>query len=134
MVVLREHIHYPETTEVIGKGGYDNILTLYELKSRRRARQLTLLDALQRFYKYGCSGPRDKVYSALGLACDVEDFIIPDYKKSIAEVYTDVARFGLSNKDPYARLDFLGHVMLLDTEVKDQVPTWVRIGSSLSEA
>lgn len=46
MRILRELIRYPEALVVIGKGSYDNNLTLYELKSRRRARKLSLLDAL----------------------------------------------------------------------------------------
>ena len=55
MGILRQLIRYPEVSEVIGKGSHNNILTLYELKSRRRARKLSHPDALQRFYKYECS-------------------------------------------------------------------------------
>lgn len=125
MGILRELVRDPATFAVIGKGSYDSILTLYELKWRHGLGMLTLLDALQRFYKYGCSEPRDKVYSALGMSHDVGASIIPDHKNPIGDVYTDVARFSLSKEDPLARLNFLGHVILQDTAVDGPVPTWV---------
>lgn len=51
----------------------------------------TLLDVLSRFRATYSTDPRDKIYGLLGLATDNPD-IVPDYKKSVRDVYIDVAR------------------------------------------
>jgi hypothetical protein len=112
MAILRELARYSEFNLAMGKGHYDNILTLYEIKTEREKQELPLLAELSKFYKYDCFDVRDKVYAALGIAHDVENHIIPDYSRSVPDVYTDVVKFSLSNKDPHQRLDFLGHVLL----------------------
>ena len=73
---------------------------------------------------------RDKIYPALGFAYDVGDFIIPDCKKSVAEAYADVAHFSLSNDDPHAELDFLGHVVLQDTKMEAEYRVRFQIGDA----
>lgn len=55
----------------------------------------TLLDVLSRFRATHSTDPRDKIYGLLGLATDNHG-IIPDYRKSIQEVYIEVARLQLN--------------------------------------
>jgi hypothetical protein len=50
-----------------------------------------LLDVLSRFRATQSTDPRDKIYGLLGLATDTFG-IQPDYRKSVCEVYLDVAR------------------------------------------
>ena len=61
---------------------------------------------------HDCKDPRDKVYTALGMACDVtENNIEPNYKRSVVEVYKDVVRFVLAKAPGNRGLDFLGYVI-----------------------
>lgn len=55
----------------------------------------TLLDVLSRFRAADSTDPRDKIYGLLGLATD-DHGIIPDYRKSVQDVYIDVARSQLN--------------------------------------
>lgn len=55
----------------------------------------TLLDVLSRFCATDSTDPRDKIYGLLGLATD-DHGIIPDYRKSVQDVYIDVARSQLN--------------------------------------
>jgi hypothetical protein len=55
----------------------------------------TLLDVLSRFRATYSTDPRDKIYGLLGLATDNLG-IVPDYRKSVRDVYIDVARSQLN--------------------------------------
>ena len=69
----------------------------------------TLLELLEYLRSTECSEPRDKVYAILGMAVDASPrSIVPDYSKSLVDVYIDVAKFSLSQADHGLR--FLGHV------------------------
>lgn len=53
-----------------------------------------LFTALALLRTFECRDPRDKLYAALGLAADVSaEDIIPDYTKSVEEVYHDIVNF-----------------------------------------
>ncbi|KAI0865835.1 heterokaryon incompatibility protein-domain-containing protein [Xylaria cubensis] len=51
-------------------------------------RQSKLLDVLARFRYTAATDPRDKIYGLLGLASDSQG-VIPDYEKSVKDVYVD---------------------------------------------
>ena len=71
--------------------------------------------------------PRDKVYALLSLADDREKLgIVPDYTKSVNEVYTDVTRIVLRTS---GRLDLL----CVNTNSERLIPSWASdwsLGSS----
>ncbi|KAF2001693.1 hypothetical protein P154DRAFT_158008 [Amniculicola lignicola CBS 123094] len=72
---------------------------------------LRLLEVLQHIRCYDSTDPRDKVYASLGMACDISnDEIIPDYSKSVLEVFTEVVQWSLKRTNSDA-LDFLGYVV-----------------------
>jgi len=60
---------------------------------REEGAYMRLLSVLETLRSFKCEDPRDKVYASLGMAADVsESDILPDYVKSIEEVYTVVVR------------------------------------------
>ncbi|KAL9627059.1 MAG: hypothetical protein Q9204_006839 [Flavoplaca sp. TL-2023a] len=87
---------------------------------------LELLDYLRTTER---SEPRDKVYAILGMAVDLSspDIIVPDYSKSVADVYNDVVRYSLSRAEQ--GLQVLGYVTLpanrLEEEFNSPFPSWV---------
>lgn len=56
--------------------------------------EFTFYELLKYTRQFGCQDDRDRVYGLLGLptADDVSNNIIPDYNKSVGEVYCDVAK------------------------------------------
>lgn len=79
-------------------------------KDRECGAHISLLRVLRLIRAYECEDPRDKLYSALGMAMDVyEDDIVPDYTKPWPAVYSDIVRFYISKLDDHS-LDFLGEV------------------------
>ncbi|KAL8651548.1 MAG: hypothetical protein Q9226_004655, partial [Calogaya cf. arnoldii] len=90
----------------------------------------SLLELLDYLRATECSEPRDKVYAVLGMAIDLSSpgDIIPDYSKSLAEVYADVVRFSLSQADQ--GLQVLDHVTHPASHWNDPLedpsfPSWV---------
>ncbi|KAL8695328.1 MAG: hypothetical protein Q9218_000227 [Villophora microphyllina] len=92
----------------------------------------SLLELLDYMRPTESSEPRDKVYAILGMASDLDPFsIIPDYSKSLAEVYTDVVRFSFSQ--PRNGLQVLSQVAHLAADTRkqlgcdhdDDLPSWV---------
>lgn len=100
--------------------------------NREIGAHMYLLRVLQNIRCYECQDPRDKIFASLGMAMDVtETDILPDYSKSVASVYMDVARFILDSRDGHA-LDFLGYVIRSaeDSEYfqwteDEAIPSWV---------
>jgi hypothetical protein len=93
---------------------------------------IRFLVALELIRSLECEDPRDKVYECLVMAADVlESEIIPDYTKSVEEVYVDVVRYFLTREEPHS-LDFLGSVVRLSPEYplashfpQSDLPSWV---------
>ncbi|KAL8874530.1 MAG: hypothetical protein Q9198_006877 [Flavoplaca austrocitrina] len=90
----------------------------------------SLLELLDYLRTTECSEPRDKVYAILGMAVDLSSpgSIVPDYSKSVADVYTDVVRFSLSEADH--GLQVLGHVThpadhWTEDNDRSSLPSWV---------
>ncbi|KAH6673235.1 heterokaryon incompatibility protein-domain-containing protein [Halenospora varia] len=102
---------------------------LEDLRGNREVGAYTsLFDVLEVLRSLECRDPRDSVYAALGIATDISDSdIIPDYTKSVKDVYLEVVKFYLSKPPPHS-LDFLGFV-IPPTEVFDSdrqnLPSWV---------
>ena len=79
-------------------------------KDREDGVNISLLRVLSLMRTYECEDPRDKLYSALGMAMDVYgDDIVPDYTKPSSVVYSDIVRFYIS-KSTDRSLDVLGEV------------------------
>lgn len=77
------------------------ILSIDLIANLRRSRVRWKLPALlvATSLKFDATDPRDKVFSLLGLAAETEDSLLwpvallPDYRRNVAQVYRDVARF-----------------------------------------
>jgi hypothetical protein len=83
-------------------------VTSADLRRRQRKVSPDLLDILELFRGLDTSDPRDLVYAALNLGTDIAPGgIVPDYNKSVSEVYRDVAVYYLNNLS--TPLDLLGH-------------------------
>lgn len=89
---------------------------------------LTLLNAIR---PTSCTDPRDKVYAVRGMAEDLgAGDVVPDYSRSVEAVYTDVARFSLSQ--PSDGLNIFGHVVFPPADSTlmgcmhdgPRIPTW----------
>jgi hypothetical protein len=103
-------------------------------QDREKGASISLLRVLRLMRAYICEDPRDKVYAALGMAMDVdENDIIPDYRKTYPEVYTEVVKFFVS-KPNNGPLDFLGDIVrsaagttfehVYDSSLPSWVPDW----------
>ncbi|KAI0123070.1 heterokaryon incompatibility protein-domain-containing protein [Xylariales sp. AK1849] len=102
-------------------------------RERRRSRQINLLDLLQTFTNtpgrplYSASDPRDVVFGLLGICADVKSLgLHADYRKSVAEVYTEATRAFLAHSPEY-RLDYCTFPKDLPG-LPSWVPDWNRKG------
>lgn len=76
---------------------------------RRDNESWSFLDILIQLRRFKVSDPRDRAYSALGLATDLtSDAIVPDYNKSVVVVYMEMAQFLIRNAPEGHKLDILG--------------------------
>ena len=103
---------------------------LYHQHSLEEQKNRSLLDLLVTFYvnvpprsQLRSTDPRDKIYSLLGIASDAEKLkIVPDYSKSVEEVYTDAAAKILS----LGKLELLHYVHPQNPNMPSWVPDWER--------
>jgi hypothetical protein len=97
---------------------------------------LALLPFLCQVRVFNCLDPRDRVYAALGLpnTKNTIDQLVPDYTRSVVEVYIDVVKFALHHLESGHQLDFLGDGVRLEdsADISDgslahttPMPTWV---------
>lgn len=82
-----------------------------------------------------CFDPRDRLYSVLGLAIDARElgFVRPDYKKSTAQVFTDIAVAFVQRRiqeDPKDSLFILRGVSI-EPSTHTGMPSWVPTYSDL---
>ena len=99
--------------------------------TRESGAYMRLLSILECIRNFKCEDPRDKVYAGLGMAADVlGSEIVPDYRKSLEEVFIDVVKFVLTHPSLHS-LDFLGAVIRpynaplpWDTDLPSWVPDW----------
>jgi hypothetical protein len=84
--------------------------------NRGQHHSLTFLELLQVFRRTDCKDPRDKVYAPLGLAAESAiNFINPEYKRHIQEVYSDVVQYQLTQKGK--EFDFLAYATTLSQTI-----------------
>lgn len=73
---------------------------LFGTKVRKLVDLLLDCYSIRRDRRFQTTDPKDKIYGLLGLASDVEQLdILPDYTKSVEEIYTEVASKILSDGD-----------------------------------
>ncbi|KAI1331322.1 heterokaryon incompatibility protein-domain-containing protein [Xylariaceae sp. FL0255] len=126
------------------KPGYEYLISNFEqgfadhldiLNSQLERGPLQFVSILNYGRTYECGDERDKVFAVRSIASDVpRDAMRPNYKKSLAEVYVDVARFLVDVTTDGNPLKFLGLVirptenwdrlMLPDNGVPSWVPDW----------
>jgi len=108
--------------------GFAEILDNF--KSKLEYGPQSFLDVLQQIRTYDCKDSRDKVYAARGMASDITpDALVPDYTKSIEDVYIEVVQFLQRTAGPAQRLDFLGYV-ITPTDEWDRLSTPSKLASS----
>ena len=101
---------------------------LYLQHSLEEKKNRSLLDLLVTFYvnvrprsQLRSTDPRDRIYSLLGIASDAEQLkIVPNYSKSVEEVYTDTAAKILS----LGKLELLHYVHPQNPNMPSWVPDW----------
>jgi hypothetical protein len=88
---------------------------------------LKLLDYVSSI-KNRCSNDRDRIYALQSLGPEKDIRMVPDYKKSLAEVYTEFARLNLE----VGQVRILSHAGLAQNsgieqpgETSEQLPSWV---------
>ncbi|KAK8147895.1 hypothetical protein G3M48_000773 [Beauveria asiatica] len=74
-----------------------------------------------------CSDPRDRIYGILSQLDTDHISIIPDYTKSVAEVYTDVTQKHIHH---FGKLDILTQCELSEKASAHSLPSWVPDWSS----
>ena len=83
-------------------------------------RKLPLLAVLQRARFYQSSDPRDKIFAVAGMSqSSLEACLVPNYGKTTAEVYTEVAKFLLEDTGLMFLSDVQGRPRL------PNLPSWV---------
>jgi hypothetical protein len=77
-----------------------------------------------------CSDPRDRVFALLSLLrlstqkCLFSMSLVPDYTKSVVDVYCDATRHCIGEGDELWTMDSFGYERSSDTAIED-LPTWV---------
>ncbi|KAL9066322.1 MAG: hypothetical protein Q9161_007614 [Pseudevernia consocians] len=100
------------------------ITRLADLKMKRK--RFGLVELLGRFRKSRASDPRDKIYSLLGLANDIDQTLTPDYSKSDNDVYLDYAYHLVQTGNAMEMLLHAGIAQDREkTEVASTLPSWV---------
>ena len=109
---------------------------LYHQHRLEQKKNRSLLDLIVTFYakvppetQLRSTDPRDKVYSLLGIVSDAEQLrIVPDYSKSVEEVYTEAAAKILS----LGKLELLQHVRPQNPNMPSWVPDWEQADRHIS--
>lgn len=71
----------------------------------------------------GATNPRDKVYALRGICKDANNAaLIPDYSKTVQQIYNETARYLLSEPDP---LRILGAAGIGSARSVEGLPSWV---------
>ncbi len=87
-------------------------------------KSLSLESLLFKTWVFECSDPRDKIYSLLGIAVSRSDFlgIVPDYNRTVEEVYAQVTRYIIDN---WQNLGVLGNIPDSFSNKLPNLPSWV---------
>lgn len=114
----------------------NHLQPLFATRAQWCTKEATIQGLLLSHRRRVCTDPRDKIYAILGLANDATGLgIVPDYHKSVAQVFTDlwVAYTRLRLVDDIAKsLSFLeesscgtGSAGGMDSYDSTPIPTWV---------
>ena len=87
---------------------------------------LPLLDALRFARRFESSDPRDKVYAVINWDDhnDKQSQIVPDYSKSVVEVYRDTAHMILEETNNLSVLTHVHHNIIPSPSCPSWVPQW----------
>jgi hypothetical protein len=81
---------------------------------------------------HSASDPRDKVYGLLGLVDENSEECIPDYKKNVIQVYTDVVVSYIQATNKFASIYFEGIGILHENRIPG-LPSWVPDFSNITD-
>lgn len=107
---------------------------LMTMRGRREDGNPSFLEIIYMLSHQQCKDPRDKVYAAISLVDTHRKIIVPDYQKSVLEVYLDVVQYCLQNSNhPCGTLDFLGYasssssreLLRLSSSSRTSIPGWI---------
>lgn len=82
--------------------------------------------------RHMASDPRDKIYGLLGLIDENSQERIPDYKKNVIQVYTDVVVSYIHTTNKFASIDFEGIGILHENRIPG-LPSWVPDFSNIGD-
>jgi len=84
---------------------------------------------------HSASDPRDKVYGLLGLVDENSEECIPDYKKNVIQVYTDVVVSYIHATNKFASIYFegIGITSILHENRIPGLPSWVPDFSNITD-
>jgi hypothetical protein len=110
--------------------GLVNAATMIELRDRVRTGQsLSFSSVMFESYKFKATDPRDRVFGIQGICSIHDQSLLPDYSKSLQQVYIDAARYFLTQEEPLRLLCFagVGYSALQDEQknVLGNLPSWV---------
>lgn len=137
---LAMHLAHPHRREMLtladrkdrafyGTSSLENIAFMSFLRptSSGTIAQRTALDAvLYATFTFRATDPRDKVFSVLGIAKydDPEGLLLPDYSKSVSQVYRDTAEHLFFHSDKPA-IHMLALAGIGHTSNRLAIPSWV---------
>jgi hypothetical protein len=92
---------------------------------------VSLSTMLGRTSIFQATDPRDKVYALLGVTTNIPtQALLPDYGKSVEQVYTDVAQYFITNGESFFTMKYagVGHGRAIEG-LPSWVPDWTLIDS-----
>ncbi|RTE68587.1 hypothetical protein BHE90_017035 [Fusarium euwallaceae] len=120
-------VHEAQLMTLLGEG-YNHVARLQAFRERIAAgHELPLAHLLVSAHNCLATDPRDKIFALLGIGSDAgrvgettKTLVTPNYKKPVAEVFTEFARTCI---DHYGFLDILSSKVF--EEATDGLPSWV---------
>lgn len=89
---------------------------------QRDQKYMSFTDVMAIFSRFKATNPRDKVFALQGITADADNgSLVPDYNKSVEDVFFNAARYFLSQDDPLRMLSFAG----IGDERNFDLPSWV---------
>lgn len=119
-IYLANGVTAREQVDLKTYNGKMNIQNMGDLQNTDKSDLPKLLDLLSIFRTLNATDPRDKIYAFRGLASDENESPLPDYAKSVEQVFVDFAAF-------FVRRGLTGQLLLeagRNRTVRN-VPSWV---------
>jgi hypothetical protein len=100
-----------------------NFLEIERTRFQKYSASNSIESLVIRWRNSWATDPRDKIFALLGLAADVEDGdIVPDYHKTVDQVYCDFARFVITTRQ---KLDIISEGFGQSHSNYRSLPSWV---------